>query len=193
MANTSAASKPAVTSVPTPKKPALPEGYRKVESQQALDGYWLPERGHIHGKLTSAFDYRQKSGKGKGGLRRVYVLELAEPCTCTVMAEDGKGKKSVEETELPARSFVGVFSSAGLRDLDELGGTFVYIAPEMDAKTGKQAVKALESGNEMKLFSIGSKGAPKPLKIRQAPKHEEEDHSEASGGAGSGSDDELPF
>lgn len=184
MAKETTASKPELKSVPATKA-KLPEGYRKIESQQALDGYWLPERGPIHGKVTSAYDYRQKSGKGKGGLRRVYVLELAEPCFASVISEDGKGKKSMAETELPARSFVGIFGSAGLRDLDELGGTFVYIV-----RGGK---KLLDNGNEMWIFEIGSKGTPKPIKIRQAPKHEEEDHNEAGAGAGSGSDDELPF
>ncbi len=167
-----------------------PEGYKKSQSRVEVAGYWLPEKGPIHGKLVGAYDFRQKTGRGKGQIRRVYIVELADPCVARVLSEDGKGKKSYDEDTLKARELCGIFGSAGLRDLDDMGNTFIFAYPLIDEKTGKQAVKELESGNAMKLFEVVNKGTVKPLVVRQVTKPEDEAHGEAAGDTG---DEELPF
>lgn len=174
-------------SAPQAVKP--PEGYAKAEAQTQVAGYWLPDKGPIHGKLVGAYDFRQKSGRGKGQIRRVYIIDLADPCVARVTSEDGKGKKSFDEDTLKPRELCGIFGSAGLRDLDSLGNTFVFVTPEL-GEDGKQKVKELESGNVMKLFQIFSKGTPKPLKIREYTEKESQTHGEAAGDDGN---DELPF
>ncbi len=168
-------------SAPPAVKP--PEGYSKAQSQVEVAGYWIPEKGPIHGKLVGAYDFRQKSGRGKGQLRRVYIIDLADPCEARIMSEDGKGKKTFEEDTLKPRELCGIFGSAGLRDLDGLGNAFVHISRQAQKKE-------LENGNTMWLFDVYSKGTPKPLKVREVTRQEDEVHGEA---AGETSDEELPF
>lgn len=177
-------------SAPLVKPPA---GYAKVTSQVEIENYWMPEKGPIHGKLVSAYDFRQKTGRGKGQIRRCYILDLAGPAYCRVMTEGVKGQKAFDEdlvtpdlkTDPHVPTLVGVFGSAGLRDLDGLGGCFVFIQREPEQKE-------LESGNAMWLFDISHKGTAKPLKVRQVTRVEEEAHGEAAGASGFDGE-ELPF
>jgi hypothetical protein len=170
------------------KKGGPPAGYTKSAGQIALAGYWLPEAGPIHGKLVGAYDFRQKSGRGKGQIRRVYILDIADPCVAQMTVEDAKGKRSYQEGMAAPRDLIGVFGSAGLKDLDQPQGSFVYIERQKEQKE-------LDNGNAMWLFDIYWKGTAKPLKVRQATEAEAVSHEDSAraNSNGSGSDDELPF
>jgi hypothetical protein len=170
-----------------PAKSAAPAGYSKAEDGSfEISGHWIPEKGPIHGKLVGAYDFRKKSD---GKINRVYVLELAEDCIISAPLEGPKGKSGYGEDVAKGsmskdgeRETVGVWGSAGLKALDELGGCLVHIT-----QNGK---KDLGGGRAMWLYDIFHKGTPKPLKIRSAKSGDKvapDDHPTQ------GDPDELPF
>lgn len=127
------------------------DGYTQFQEERTdLDGYWVPERGPIHGKLISAFQFIARNGKSRGKTLTVFVFDIADPCVALVKL-DGGGK---DEDTLQPRSLVGVISSYGLRHLVMLGGCFVKIE-----RKGK---KTLGNGNEAWHYDI----AHKPVKGR---------------------------
>lgn len=135
---------------PTTAKPstsARSDGYTPVVDERTdLDGYWMPEKGPLHGKLISAFQFIQKSGKSRGKTQTVFVFDLAEPCTALVKL-DGGGK---DEDVLEPRSLCGVIMTYGLRQLVGLGGCFVKLERESTKRT-------LGNGNEMWSYAIACK------------------------------------
>lgn len=160
------------------------DGYSEAKERTELAGYWIPDAGPIHGKLIEAFQYIQKSGKGRGQTRVMYVIDLLEPCVARVKAQGG-----LDEDTLEPRSLVGVMSSMGLRHLVQYGGCFVRIE-----RTGK---KTLGNGNEMWSYKVAFKGKPRTLDVRP-PFVVDEPNSTFSNGRGRepGEDDaqdELPF
>lgn len=162
------------------------EGYSEAKERTELAGYWIPDAGPIHGKLIEAFQYIQKSGKGRGQTRVMYVIDLFEPCVCRVKSLGGGG---LDEDTLEPRSLVGVMGSMGLRHLVQYGGCFVRIE-----RTGK---KALGNGNEMWSYRVSFKGKPRVLDVRP-PFTVDEPSTNAPNGRGRepGEDDatdELPF
>ncbi len=130
------------------------DGYKEVKERVELAGYWIPEAGPIHGKLVDAYQFIQKSGRGKGFTRTMFVIDLADRCTARVKVEGG----GVELAELEPRELCGVIGSVGLRQLVTLGGCFVRI--QADGK------KVLGNGNEMNSYRLSYKGTPKTLEIR---------------------------
>lgn len=175
------------THVAPPPKKGPPEGYSRSGVMVELPGYWQPEKGPVHGKLIGAYDFRQKSGKGKGQLRRMYVVKLIDPCFARVVVEGPSGKKSFDEGTLDKGELCGIFGTAGLRDLDNLGSCNVWADRDLDEK-GKQREKETARGF-VKLFDIRHSGTAKPLKVKQA--RAPEVHEEAV--QAEGDDEELPF
>jgi hypothetical protein len=123
-------------------------------------GYWQPELGPIHGKLVGGYQYQQKSGRGKGQLRTVYLFDLADPCPASVVSAGANGRKEVTDGELRPREICAVWGSAGLRALNELAGCFVRLERKPDKKV-------LSNGNEMWAYTIQFRGKKCPLEIRE--------------------------
>lgn len=150
-------------------------------------GYWQPEHGPIHGKLVGGYQYKQKSGRGKGQLRTVYLFDLADPCPASVLGERVDGKREVTDGELRPREICAVWGSAGLRALNTLQGCFVRLER-------KKEKKQLDNGNEMWTYKVQFRGLKRPLEIREALAGS----GGASRGPGDDSDesidpDDLPF
>lgn len=146
----------------TTKKPATPkpkanptdrfDGYESADDDFFRPaGFWLPEAGPLHGKLVGGYQFIQKSGRGKGGTRTVYVFDLADPCIATLPGG--------ERDQLAVRELCAVFASAGLRTLANLQGCFV----RLERKPEK---KELDNGNAMWLFDIRYRGKKAPVSIR---------------------------
>ena len=139
--------KPKPTHVPRQSTSARTDGYTPVEDERTdLDGYWIPEAGPLHGKLVSAFQFIQKSGKSRGKTQTVFVFDLADPCVALVKL-DGGGK---DQDTLAPRSLCGVIMTYGLRQLIGLGGCFVKLEREATKRT-------LGNGNEMWAYRIACK------------------------------------
>jgi len=162
-------------------QPTTDDGYRELKERTELAGYWNPEAGPIHGKLVEAFQYIQKSGKGRGQTRTMFVFDLADPCVARVRAEGG----GLDETTLDRRELCGVMGSIGLRQLVTLGGCFVRVE-----RTGK---RTLNNGNEMWAYRVSYKGKASTLDIR--PPFQSGGETQAANGAREPGDDqdELPF
>lgn len=137
-----------------PKRPApstsvakRSDGYAPIVDERTdLDGYWMPERGPLHGKLVSAFQFIQKTGKSRGKTQTVFVFDLADPCVALVKL-DGGGK---DEDTLAPRSLCGVIMTYGLRALVQYGGCFVKLEREPTKRT-------LGNGNEMWAYTMAAK------------------------------------
>lgn len=123
-------------------------------------GYWQAEHGPLHGKLIGAYRYKQKSGRGKGQLRTVFLFDLADPCPASVISEGANGTREVTDGELRPREICAVWGSAGLRPLYELQDCFV----RLERKPEK---KVLDNGNAMWLYRVQWRGTKKTLEIRE--------------------------
>lgn len=179
MAKNQAAKKP-----PTETRPAR-LGYKRATSRVELAGYWLPEHGPLHGILGGGFEFKQKSGRGKGKLRVTYVLKLLEPCVARVKLEGG----GYDTTELKAGEIIGVFGGPGLRDLMQYY-TCKVVIERLPQK------KSLASGNEMWDYTIDYAGTRRQLPVRKwvpsdenTSEPEEDDAVEADGDASFNPDD----
>lgn len=165
-----------------PRNPITPissDGYTPIKERAELAGYWVPEAGPLHGKLVEAFQFIQKSGKGRGGTRTVFVFDLAEPCIARV-----KGAGPGETDQLEARELVGVIASFGLMHLVQYGGCFVKIA--------RGAKKTLGNGNEAWSYDLSFKGTAKPLDVRP-PMTVAPTNGSTPAGTDEDVGDELPF
>jgi hypothetical protein len=165
-----------------PKTSTSSNGYTEVKDRVELAGWWNPEAGPIHGKLVEAYQYIQKSGKGRGGTRTMFVIDLADPCVARVKLDGG----GLDETTLQPRELCGVLGSIGLRMLVTLGGCFVRIE--------RQGKRTLGNGNEMWAYKVSYKGKPQTLDVRPPFASTDDNVSRASNGATENEDaDELPF
>lgn len=144
-----------------------PEGYTKAETFVDPAGYWIPEHGPIHGYLLGAYEYRQKTGKGRGQLRRIYLVKLLD--TCTARCKDATGK--LDEHVLRAGELCAVFGSVGLRELNDLWRCKVYVE-----RLGK---KTLPSGNDMWEYDISYEGKRKAVRVRPMLSNSAEPPAEA--------------
>lgn len=170
------------------QKPSLTEktsstdGYQDAPERTELAGYWIPEAGPIEGKLVEAFQYIQKSGKGRGQTRVMYVIDLLHPCVARVKGENG----GLDQDQLEPRELCGVMGSVGLRHLVQYGGCFVRIE-----RVGK---KTLGNGNEMWAYKVKFKGKPRVLDVR--PPFTVDPATPSNGGRDASEDDaqdQLPF
>lgn len=146
------------------KTNGMPEGYSNASERFEPAGFWLPEAGAIHGGLVGAYEFRQKTGRGKGQVRRVYVLKLVQECAARVKVLDGNGKPmGFDEAVLKKGELCGVFATPGLRDLENLAGCLVYVQrlPEEQKKETERGL--------MWMYDIGYKGTKRPLPVRAAP------------------------
>lgn len=162
------------------------DGYTEMTERIEVAGFWLPDSGPIHGKLVDAYQFIQKSGKGKGNVGTMYVLDLADPCGARVKVEGG----GVEVDQLGARELCGVLGSVGLRHLVTLGDCFVRIE-----RTGK---KLLGNGKEMWSYKVSykaPKGGPRRLDVREPFQATETPTTAPNGATREPGDDvdELPF
>lgn len=131
--------------------------YQDADEFLQPDGYWEPEAGPLHGTLESAFEYRQKSGRGQGKLRVMFLFRLLQPCKARVVSEGG----GVDYQTLDAGELCAVYDSAGLRALRDLWQCRVLL-------TRRPKQKPLADGNSMWLFDVKFKGLRQPLPIRNA-------------------------
>jgi hypothetical protein len=95
-----------------PSKPKPPEGLERVASD--VSAFWNPALGPIYGTLVGAKDTRNKRGQ----IVRIYIFSLLEPCPALA-------RKMIVETK--AGDVIGIWGTAGLADLDQLGGCRVWI------------------------------------------------------------------
>jgi len=146
-----------------PSKPKPPEGLSRVASD--VSAFWDPSTGSpVYGVLAGAKDTRNKRGQ----IVRIYMFELLAECTVKVR-RDGE----LVTTTARAGEVVGVWGTAGLSELDQLGGCKVWIFRE-----GK---KDIGNGQTMWSYDIQSAGQGKPLRVRQvkdAPTPSEDDQIE---------------
>lgn len=162
------------------------DGYTEMTERVEVAGFWIPESGPVHGKLVDAYQYIQKSGKGKGNVGTMFVLDLAEPCGARVKAEGG-----IQVDQLDARELCGVIGSVGLRQLVSLGGCFVRIE--------RQGKKLLGNGNEMWAYKVSykaPKSGPRKLDVRPPFQAAEPPAAPSNGATREPGDldaDDLPF
>lgn len=158
MAKTSAAkaTNPATSAPPAGAKSASTDGYQNAEQRFEVSGFWRPELGPIHGLVVGAYEFVQKTGRGKGQTRRVFVLRLAAPCKARVKLEGG----GYDEADLEKGEFCGVFYSAGLRELNTLLGCLVMAS--------RNAEKKETTRGAMWTFDVRYKGLRKPVVVRPA-------------------------
>lgn len=149
-------SKNQVKKQPTDKPANIREGYKRASQRIELSGYWVPEAGAIHGLLVGAFEFKQRSGKGRGQIRIAYAFRLIEPCIARVKVEGG----GYEEAELAKGEFCGVYGGPGLSDLMGLYGCKVIAARKPQKKLTK-------NGNEMWEYDIDYAGTRRPLSVRR--------------------------
>ena len=152
---TKSSNKPAPAAKPA--QAAGPAGYQNAEEMIQPAGYWLPEKGPLHGVLVAGFEYKQKSGRGRGQLRTIYIFKLLDPTPASVKLEGG----GLDETMLEKGDLCAVFHSVGLRSLAELSGCAVYLER-------KPEKRALQNGNSMWDYVVRYKGERKTLRVRQA-------------------------
>lgn len=166
---------------PAPKF-APPTGYNEEKGNSfEISGHWVAESGPCHGKVLGAYDFVKKSD---GKLQRVFVIELAEPCTISAKVEGPNGKGvAYENTEASAREIIGVWGAGDLNGkLEGKQGAFVWIL-RTDEK------KKLSGNRAMWIYKVVSKGKGGPLKVRSAKSGD----SVADESAPGGQDEELPF
>lgn len=123
-----------------------PPEWRKVESR--ADGFW-DEREPICGIVESAREFVNR----KNRLTRVYLIRLLMPTTG--LAQQIGGGPPVE-ADFKTGELVGIFGSAGLRDLENRAGCKVWIR--------RDGVRQTKNG-EMKVYDIRSPDQPSPLRI----------------------------
>jgi hypothetical protein len=152
------------TSAEKPPVPNGPEGYQKSEQRFDLAGYWKAGAGALHGLLLGAYEFKKKSGRGKGQKTRVFVFRLLDPCMARVKLEGG----GFDEAELSKGEVVGVFYSAGLRELNTLLGCKVFIL-----RNPEDQKKETERG-AMWTFDVRHSGVRKPVAVRPAFERERE-------------------
>lgn len=149
----------------------FPEGFQNAEQRFEVSGFWQPALGPVHGVVVGAYEFKQKTGKGKGQKRRVFVLRLAAPTLARVKLEGG-GFSDGEK--LDKGELCGVFYSAGLRELTTCLGCMVLV------KRNPEEMKKPTERGDMWTFSIGYKGLRKPVVVRPAFESETHDDDDAT-------------
>lgn len=151
---------PATSSAPAPAPASAARDpfaeYKDADEFVQPEGYWDPEEGPLHGTLESAFEYRQKSGRGKGQLRVIFLFRLLQSCKARVVTEGGADYQTLVTGDLCA-----VYDSAGLRALRDLWKCRVLI-------TRRPEQKQLDNGNAMWIFDVKFRGQRQPLPVRKA-------------------------
>lgn len=187
------------TSAASAPKKGPPAGYAKTETGEEILQYWDPSKGPIHGKLIGARDFRRKDNRQ---IQRIYIFDLAEPIGSPPgsFSVSVKGKlvngsfeeydvkpPTKEERERGSRELVGVWGSAGLSELDELGGCFCYIERRPEKKK-------LDGNRTMWVYDVHTKGTPKKLHVAPVRGTLAQSMADGSGQVGaSNGDEELPF
>lgn len=161
-----------VTPMPTAAKP--PEGLSKVGTD--VTAFWDPTKGPIYGKLIGAKDFMKSQiveGEVVKRRQRIYTFELVADCPVKAKLENGE---VVDEVEKPG-ALVGVWGSAGLNDLDMLGGALVWVN-----RGNKKKLGGLRS---MWTFDIRAKGKGDALRVRQT--------NDSAPASPDSDDDSIPF
>jgi len=133
------------TGNPGPKAPA---DYQTSSTQ--VDQFWVEADGPIHGKLVAAKPYVNKLNQK---MNKIYIFDLADPCTTAT----SKGEKF--DMYAQRRQIVGVWGCPGMRELDNLGGCFVWMVRDGEKDLGRVGQKP------MKMYNIQFKGNPQPLRM----------------------------
>lgn len=134
----------------------LPKGY--VQESTDVVGFWVGEKGKpIHG--VPLFVNLSDSSIDESKPSALLFIRLVDPCK--VCPADGEGKmKEREEIEAKPGDIVGVWFSAGMKDIAMAAGrkTFMLFAGEKDV--GKPS--------KLKVYKVlCEKGEPKRIPVRE--------------------------
>lgn len=157
---------------------APPAGYSQAAT--SVDQFWTGE-GAIHGTLKLAKEYYNTLAK-KNNL--IFVFELLESCNVVEndknLAPEHRPRRVAQKGEI-----VGVWGSAGMRDLKGLGGCLVWMTRD------ESKDRVIEKGQEpMKAFKIVYRGTPSTLRIIARSEAAPGESTEAAGPVGQ---DSIPF